>query len=178
MSTKYLQNRKMNESLKNVACWGYWKGGDMYRPGTTRENAPWFEALTGKHIKFYLFPLTNVTLQMRADGLGTFLFTTAPSPSASSWIKVSATPRRPSQRPQQLPVTLLSPITITNNSKPSLPTFANSSRKPISSPTMALLSRPPPTIPMLLLRMPAITSVLSVTLLVCVQSVFFQSVAD
>lgn len=38
----------MNQSLKNVACWGYWNGDlKMYKPGTGRENAPWFEALTG-----------------------------------------------------------------------------------------------------------------------------------
>ncbi|KAF5320184.1 hypothetical protein D9611_010302 [Ephemerocybe angulata] len=50
MSTKYLKNRKMNASLKNVACWGYWQGGyEMYMPGTRRENAPWFEALTVLH---------------------------------------------------------------------------------------------------------------------------------
>ncbi|KAJ7079584.1 hypothetical protein B0H15DRAFT_953950 [Mycena belliarum] len=48
MSATYLKNRHMNESLKNIACWGYWTGADMYAPGTERENAPWFEALTGK----------------------------------------------------------------------------------------------------------------------------------
>ncbi|KAJ7206028.1 hypothetical protein GGX14DRAFT_367523 [Mycena pura] len=47
MSTKYLKNRHMNETLKNIACWGYWSGAGMYAPGTDRHNAPWFEALTG-----------------------------------------------------------------------------------------------------------------------------------
>lgn len=48
MSTKYLkENRRINQSLKNVAVWGYWKGGAKYAPGTKRENAPWFESLTG-----------------------------------------------------------------------------------------------------------------------------------
>jgi flavine halogenase len=47
MSTKYLKNRQMNNSLKNIACWGYWTNAGMYNPGTYRENAPWFESLTG-----------------------------------------------------------------------------------------------------------------------------------
>lgn len=47
MSTKYLQNRRFNESLKNVAVWGYWKNVGTYGVGTKREGAPWFEALTG-----------------------------------------------------------------------------------------------------------------------------------
>ncbi|KAJ7690150.1 hypothetical protein B0H14DRAFT_3100981 [Mycena olivaceomarginata] len=32
---------------KNVACWGYWSGAGIYGGGTSREGAPWFEALTG-----------------------------------------------------------------------------------------------------------------------------------
>ena len=48
MSTRHLKNRTFNQSLRNVACWGYWRGGKVYSPGTTRENAPWFEALTGE----------------------------------------------------------------------------------------------------------------------------------
>jgi hypothetical protein len=47
MSNKYLKNRKMSPSLKNVAVWGYWKGGGVYAPGTHRQNSPYFEALTG-----------------------------------------------------------------------------------------------------------------------------------
>jgi flavine halogenase len=38
----------MNSNLHNIACWGYWEGDyGKYMPGTRRENAPWFEALTG-----------------------------------------------------------------------------------------------------------------------------------
>jgi flavin-dependent dehydrogenase len=48
MSTKYLKNRTFNKALRNVAIWGYWTGADLYGKGTTRENAPWFEALTGQ----------------------------------------------------------------------------------------------------------------------------------
>jgi flavine halogenase len=47
ISTKYLKNRHFNESLKNIAVWGYWSGADLYGKGTAREGAPWFEALTG-----------------------------------------------------------------------------------------------------------------------------------
>jgi flavin-dependent dehydrogenase len=48
LSTKYLKNRRYNQGLKNVANWAYWRGTDAYAPGTTRENAPFFEALQGK----------------------------------------------------------------------------------------------------------------------------------
>ena len=48
MSTKYLGNRQMRESLRNVAVWGYWKDVKRYGVGTKKENSAWFEALTGK----------------------------------------------------------------------------------------------------------------------------------
>ena len=48
MSTKYLHNRRFNKSLNNIACWGYWEGTGCYKPGTTRENAIWVEALPGQ----------------------------------------------------------------------------------------------------------------------------------
>ncbi|KAJ2923819.1 hypothetical protein H1R20_g13276, partial [Candolleomyces eurysporus] len=65
MSTKYLKNRKMNSSLKNIACWGYWKGGyGMYMPGTRRENAPWFEALTDESGWGWFIPLHNGTVSV------------------------------------------------------------------------------------------------------------------
>ena len=51
MSTRYLKNRQMNNSLKNVACWGYWTNVKMYMPGTSRENASWFELLTGNYVR-------------------------------------------------------------------------------------------------------------------------------
>ena len=47
ISTKYLKNRKVNVGLKNVASWGYWSGAGQYAMGTTRQNSPFFEALTG-----------------------------------------------------------------------------------------------------------------------------------
>lgn len=47
LSTKYLKNRRYNQSLKNVANWGYWTGAGAYGKGTPRENSPFFEALQG-----------------------------------------------------------------------------------------------------------------------------------
>lgn len=48
LSTKYLKNRRFNQGLKNVACWGYWKNGGAYGAGTHEEGSPYFEALQGK----------------------------------------------------------------------------------------------------------------------------------
>ncbi|KAJ7238669.1 putative halogenase [Mycena rebaudengoi] len=64
MSTKYLRNRRFNQSLKNVAFWGYWNGANMYAPGTKRENAPWFEALTDESGWAWLIPLHNDTVSV------------------------------------------------------------------------------------------------------------------
>ncbi|KAG7444588.1 putative halogenase [Guyanagaster necrorhizus] len=61
MSTRYLKNRTFNESLRNVAVWGYWTGAECYAPGTTRENAPWFEALTDETGWAWFIPLHNGT---------------------------------------------------------------------------------------------------------------------
>ncbi|KAJ7101319.1 putative halogenase [Mycena belliarum] len=59
MSTKYLKNRKFNTSLRSMASWGYWTGANMYAPGTRRENAPWFEALTDESGWAWFIPLHN-----------------------------------------------------------------------------------------------------------------------
>ncbi|KAF5348355.1 hypothetical protein D9758_010922 [Tetrapyrgos nigripes] len=64
MSTKYLKTRKFNESLRNVAWWGYWRGAGMYMPGTKRENAPWFEALTDETGWAWFIPLHNGTVSV------------------------------------------------------------------------------------------------------------------
>ena len=49
LSTRYLKNRRFNESLKNVAMWAYWQDTDLYapdwRPGA--EGAIYLEALSG-----------------------------------------------------------------------------------------------------------------------------------
>ncbi|KAJ6562743.1 putative halogenase [Mycena vulgaris] len=64
MSTKYLKNRKFNQALKNIAFWGYWTGAGMYEPGTRRENAPWFEALTDETGWAWFIPLHNGTVSV------------------------------------------------------------------------------------------------------------------
>ena len=50
MSTTYLKNRRINDAFKNIAFWGYWKGCNKYMPGTSRENAPYFESLQGRRL--------------------------------------------------------------------------------------------------------------------------------
>ncbi|KAJ7485916.1 putative halogenase, partial [Mycena latifolia] len=71
MSTKYLKNRKFNTSLRSVAWWGYWTGANKYAPGTSRENAPWFEALTGSCGWAWFIPLyggrVSVGVVLRED---------------------------------------------------------------------------------------------------------------
>ena len=47
ISTKYLKNRTLNEGLKNIANWAYWKGAARYGEGTQRQSSPFFEALQG-----------------------------------------------------------------------------------------------------------------------------------
>ncbi|KAF5319373.1 hypothetical protein D9619_008613 [Psilocybe cf. subviscida] len=64
MSTKYLRNRKMNQSLHNIACWAYWEGQETYMPGTYRHNAPWFEALTDESGWAWFIPLHNGTVSV------------------------------------------------------------------------------------------------------------------
>ncbi|KAF8907995.1 hypothetical protein CPB85DRAFT_1376447 [Mucidula mucida] len=59
LSTKNLKNRKYNQSLKNVACWGYWKGTGTYSPQTSRRGSPWFEALTDESGWAWFIPLHN-----------------------------------------------------------------------------------------------------------------------
>ncbi|KAL0568625.1 hypothetical protein V5O48_013361 [Marasmius crinis-equi] len=59
MSTTYLKNRHFNASLKNVAIWGYWHDVETYGVGTTRQGAPWFEALTDESGWAWFIPLGN-----------------------------------------------------------------------------------------------------------------------
>ncbi|KAF3933287.1 hypothetical protein ABW20_dc0102475 [Dactylellina cionopaga] len=61
LSTKYLKNRIFNENLKNIASWGYWKGGRVYAIGTAREGAPFFEALADASGWCWYIPLHNGT---------------------------------------------------------------------------------------------------------------------
>ncbi|KAJ7790794.1 putative halogenase [Mycena olivaceomarginata] len=64
MSSKYLRNRKFNKNLKNIAFWTYWTGAGTYEPGTRRENAPWFEALTDETGWSWFIPLHNGTVSV------------------------------------------------------------------------------------------------------------------
>ena len=57
MSTRYLKNRRLNASLKNVAMWAYWQNAGVYARGTAAEGAPYFEALSGMVV---LYPITEV----------------------------------------------------------------------------------------------------------------------
>ncbi|KAG2361128.1 FAD/NAD-P-binding domain-containing protein [Suillus spraguei] len=57
MSTKYLKNRRYNQALNNIGCWGYWDGTGSYMPGTTRQNAVWVEALEDESGWAWFIPL-------------------------------------------------------------------------------------------------------------------------
>lgn len=50
ISTKYLKNRTVNEGLKNIANWSYWKGAAPYGEGTARQSSPFFEAFEGTYL--------------------------------------------------------------------------------------------------------------------------------
>ncbi|SJL13065.1 uncharacterized protein ARMOST_16502 [Armillaria ostoyae] len=67
MSTKariYLKNRKFNNTLRNVASWGYWTGAKRYMPGSERDNAPFFEALTDGSGWAWFIPLHDSTVSV------------------------------------------------------------------------------------------------------------------
>lgn len=49
MSNKYLKDRKFNETFRNIALWGYYKGNIPPNPGTDRENVPTFEGMRGEY---------------------------------------------------------------------------------------------------------------------------------
>ncbi|KAJ3575479.1 hypothetical protein NP233_g1073 [Leucocoprinus birnbaumii] len=59
ISTKYLKNRRHNETLKNIAIWGYWENCGLYKPGTDREGAIWIEALTDETGWVWFIPLAK-----------------------------------------------------------------------------------------------------------------------
>ncbi|KAJ7270866.1 FAD/NAD(P)-binding domain-containing protein [Mycena rebaudengoi] len=61
ISVKYSKTRIFNDTLKNVASWGYWKGTGKYLPGTPRENSPFFEALTDESGWCWFIPLHDGT---------------------------------------------------------------------------------------------------------------------
>ncbi|TFK75466.1 FAD/NAD(P)-binding domain-containing protein [Pluteus cervinus] len=61
LSTRYFKNRHFNASLKNIAVWGYWTAVGTYGEGTTRQGAPYFEALTDESGWAWFIPLHNGT---------------------------------------------------------------------------------------------------------------------
>ncbi|KAI1779470.1 hypothetical protein F4818DRAFT_141579 [Hypoxylon cercidicola] len=61
ISTKYLKNRAYNQGLKNIASWGYWKGGGVHGVGTHKEGSPYFEALKDGSGWVWFIPLHNGT---------------------------------------------------------------------------------------------------------------------
>ncbi|PHH66063.1 hypothetical protein CDD81_588 [Ophiocordyceps australis] len=61
ISTRYLKNRAYNQGLKNIANWGYWKGGGVHGVGTFKEGAPYFEALKDASGWVWFIPLHNGT---------------------------------------------------------------------------------------------------------------------
>jgi hypothetical protein len=54
LSTKYLKNRKYNESFRNIAIWGYFKGNIPPSPGTDRENQPISEGMRGEFANYII----------------------------------------------------------------------------------------------------------------------------
>ncbi|KAG9311921.1 hypothetical protein JVU11DRAFT_8182 [Chiua virens] len=61
ISDRHLKNRHYNESLRNIALWGYWTGVGTYGLGTGREGAPWFEALRDDSGWAWFIPLHDGT---------------------------------------------------------------------------------------------------------------------
>ncbi|KAI3612699.1 non-heme halogenase [Moniliophthora roreri] len=64
MSTKYLNNREMRESLRNIAVWGYWVNCSIFAKGTPRAYSPWFEALTDGQGWAWYIPLHDGTMSI------------------------------------------------------------------------------------------------------------------
>ncbi|KAF3931358.1 hypothetical protein ABW20_dc0108032 [Dactylellina cionopaga] len=60
LSTKYLKNRKFNDTLKNAANWGYWRTDAVYGAGT-RKGSPYFEALDDTSGWAWFIPLHDGT---------------------------------------------------------------------------------------------------------------------
>ncbi|KAF5866514.1 hypothetical protein ETB97_011399 [Aspergillus alliaceus] len=66
LSTKYLKNRKFNESFRNIAMWGYFKGNIPPSPGTDRENQPISEGMRDGSGWVWMLPLHNGTVSIGA----------------------------------------------------------------------------------------------------------------
>ncbi|KAJ7764343.1 hypothetical protein B0H16DRAFT_1368201 [Mycena metata] len=66
ISDKYHKDRKITQSLKNLAIWGYWKGNYKYGQGTDREGAPFLEALHDHTGWAWFIPLNDKTVSIGA----------------------------------------------------------------------------------------------------------------
>ncbi|KAJ7152114.1 hypothetical protein C8R46DRAFT_484856 [Mycena filopes] len=66
LSEKYHNDRKVTQSLKNFAIWGYWKGNYKYGQGTDREGAPFIEALHDNTGWCWFIPLNDDTVSIGA----------------------------------------------------------------------------------------------------------------
>ncbi|TFY79165.1 hypothetical protein EWM64_g4846 [Hericium alpestre] len=61
MAMKYLKNRRVNMTLKNMAMWGYWTGCGAYKRGDPPVIAPYFQALTDESGWAWFIPLHDGT---------------------------------------------------------------------------------------------------------------------
>ncbi|CAK5270831.1 unnamed protein product [Mycena citricolor] len=66
MSDKYHKDRKITESLKNIAIWGYWKGNYKHGQGTEREGAILVETLHDHTGWAWFIPMTDDTVSIGA----------------------------------------------------------------------------------------------------------------
>ncbi|KAL4995976.1 hypothetical protein BDV10DRAFT_196285 [Aspergillus recurvatus] len=64
LSTKHLKNRTVNEGLRNIANWSYWKGARTYGEGSQQQGSPFFEALNDGSGWCWAIPLHNGTLSV------------------------------------------------------------------------------------------------------------------
>jgi len=60
ISTKYLKNRLVNDGLKNLANWAYWKGAGTYNNGD-RDKSTFFEALSGIRFPYFIYSGAKLT---------------------------------------------------------------------------------------------------------------------
>ncbi|KAJ7197782.1 hypothetical protein GGX14DRAFT_552404 [Mycena pura] len=66
LSDKYHKDRKVTQSLKNLAIWGYWKGNYKYGQGTDREGAPFIEGLHDHTGWAWFIPINDDTVSIGA----------------------------------------------------------------------------------------------------------------
>ncbi|KAJ5318488.1 Tryptophan halogenase [Penicillium atrosanguineum] len=90
LSTKYLKNRKYNESFKNIAIWGYFKGNVRPSPGTDRENQPISEGMrvsVGAVVRKDIFLAKKKTLPQETTEAQTLASLIELCPTISSYLE-------------------------------------------------------------------------------------------